>query len=107
MPITRTKSQSLQKLREFCSAPPRGMFSSWWFNGLVKAYPLQFLFYSQFSTIFKKRQQGAKDVVLSKFECRVKHLLEYPISEREIKYVEKIWSELDELIDLNKKINNN
>lgn len=90
MSKTKSKSESLRKLRQFCAEKPQGMYSYWWFNGLVNAYPLHFLFYSQFSTILTKRQQDAKDSVQVQFKYRVKRLLEYPVSEIEIDSLEKM-----------------
>lgn len=59
-----SKEKSLLKLREFCSNPPQGMVSHWWFNGLVNAFPLHFLYYSQFSKNFietKSQKQKIAD----------------------------------------------
>jgi hypothetical protein len=97
----------LKKLRYFCSNPPFGMVSHWWFNGLVNAFPLHFLYYSQFSKNFVGTKKTAKEKILFRFEHKVKVLLEYPISEREIEIIEEIWEKLDELIKVNKEIQNN
>jgi hypothetical protein len=102
-----SKKKSLKKLREFCSKPPQGMISYWWFNGLVNTYPLHFLFYSQFSKNFVGTKKTAKDKILFRFEDKVKTLLEYPISEREISVIEDMWEEFDELIKTNKLTQNN
>lgn len=107
MSTTESKIKSLRKLREFCSNPPQGMISYWWFNGLVNAYPLQFLLYSQFSKHFVGTKKTAKDKILFRFEHKVKTLLEYPISEREISVIESMWEEIDELIRTNKQTQNN
>jgi len=102
-----SKKKSLRKLREFCSSPPQGMISYWWFNGLVNAYPLHFLYYSQFSKDFIGTKKTAREKILFKFEHKVKQLLRYPISENEIEVVEEIWDKLDELININKQIQSN
>jgi hypothetical protein len=44
---------------------------------------------------------------LFRFEDKVKTLLEYPISEREISVIEDMWEEFDELIKTNKLTQNN
>lgn len=107
MSTTESKIKSLRKLREFCSNPPQGMISYWWFNGLVNAYPLHFLNYSQFSKNFVGTKKTAKEKILFRFEHKVKQLLEYPISEKEIEVVEEIWDKLDELIKIKKQIQSN
>ncbi|MBM3455056.1 MAG: hypothetical protein FJX80_07905 [Bacteroidetes bacterium] len=58
-----SKTRSSSKLRQFCSNPPQGMISFLWFNGLVSAYHLQFLLYSQFSTYFVGTKKTAKDKI--------------------------------------------
>lgn len=107
MSINNNRSKSLAQLRVFCSAPPQGMISYWWFNGLVNAYPLHFLNYSQFSKNFVGTKKTAKEKILFRFEHKVKQLLEYPISEKEIEVVEEIWDKLDELINIKKQIQSN
>jgi hypothetical protein len=107
MCVNKNRSKSLAQLRVFCSSPPQGMISYWWFNGLVNAFPLHFLHYSQFSKNFVGTKKMAREKILFRFEDKVKTLLEHPISEREIEVVEEIWKKLDELIKLNKQIQNN
>lgn len=107
MPTDPSKSKSILKLREFCSSPPHGMISNWWFHGLRTAYPLHFLYFSQFSTIFTETKKKAREKIVTKFEHRIKKLLDHPVTEREIEIIERMWAELDELIDLSKKMKNN
>jgi hypothetical protein len=102
-----SRKKSLIKLREFCSTPPQGMISNWWFYGLVNRFPLHFLYYSQFSKNLVGTKKRAKEKILFRFEYKVKQLLEYPISEKEIGVVEEIWDKLDELIKINKQIQSN
>ena len=102
-----SKVQSLKKLREFCSNPPQGMISYWWFNGLVGAFPLHFLHYSQFSKNFVGTKKTAKEKIVTRFKYKVEKLLEFPITTREIDCIEKMWLELDEMIEENKKCMNN
>ncbi len=107
MQSTHSKSKSLRQLREFCAKPPKGMISYWWFNGLVNAYPLHFLFFTQFSTGFKGTKESARKSILSRFQKRVETLLIYPTSEKQISDIERILTELDEIIKEAKQINNN
>jgi hypothetical protein len=107
MSTTHSKIKSLTKLRYFCANPPHGMVSHWWFNGLVNAYPLHFLLYSQFSNKFPGTKKVAKERILTRFQKKVELLLDYPITEKQISAIEKIWTEIDELILESKQINNN
>jgi hypothetical protein len=107
MSTTHSKIKSLMKLRYFCANPPYGMVSHWWFNGLVNAYPLHFLFYSQFSNKFPGTKKVAKERIQTRFQKKVELLLEYPITEKQIYTIERIWTELEDLINESKQINNN
>ncbi len=98
MSVNKNRSKSLAQLKVFCFSPPQGMISYWWFNGLVNAFPLHFLHFSQFSKHFIGTKKTAKEKILFRFEHKVKTLLEYPISEKEIEVIEEIWERLDELI---------
>lgn len=101
------RKESLEMLRFFCSQPPNSWHSYKAFMSLINNYPLQFLLYSQFTTHFKKYFQQAKDSVLLKFQDKVNRLFEYPLTETEIVQIEKMYEELDNLINLKKQINNN
>lgn len=107
MSVNKNRSKSLAQLRVFCSSPPQGMISYWWFNGLVNAFPLHFLHFSQFSKNFIGTKKTAKEKVINRFTFKLEKLLEYPITEREIITIEKMWSDLDEMIEENKKTLNN
>lgn len=104
---TNPETKSLKKLRYFCANQPHGMVSHWWFNGLVNAYPLHFLFFTQFSIGFKGTKESARKNILARFQKRVEKLLEYPITEKQISDVEKLLNELDEMIKEAKQSNNN
>ena len=106
MSITNSKTKSLSKLRYFCANPPHGMVSHWWFNGLFNSYPLHFLSYSQFSSRFSGTKKAAKEQILARFQKKVESILDYPITEKQISSIERIWTELDELIIASKQINN-
>jgi hypothetical protein len=82
------------------------MVSHWWFNGLVNAYPLHFLFYSQFSSGFSGTKKAAKERIIARFQKKVELMLDYPITEKQISTIERMWSDLDELINESKHINN-
>jgi len=99
--------ESLWKLREFCSNPPQGMISHWWFNGLVNAFPLQFLFYTQYSTHFIGTKKTAREKIIKRFEYKIEKILTYRITETEIEVIESMWVEMDKLIEKNKKITGN
>ena len=107
MSITNSKTKSLSKLRYFCANPPHGMVSHLWFNGLFNSFPLHFLFYSQFSSGFSWPKKVAKERILTRFQKKVESILDYPINEKQISSIERIWTELDELINESKQINNN
>jgi hypothetical protein len=107
MSTTNSKIKSLIKLRYFCANPPYGMVSHWWFNGLVNAYPLDFLFYTQFFNKFPGTKKVAKERILSRFQKKIELLLDYPITEKQISLIERIWTEFDELNIESKQINKN
>ncbi len=107
MRVTHSKSFSLKKLRQFCAKPPQGMLSNWWFNGLVSSYPLHFLYYAQFSSGFSGTKQMAKEKILARFQKKIESILNYPITVRQISAIERIWTELDEIMKEAKQINNN
>jgi len=102
-----SKKKSLRELREFCSSPPQGMISYWWFNGLVNAYPLHFLYYSQFSKDFIGTKKRAREKIIERFRVKIENILRYPIRENQIQKIEKIWEELDLIFSENKQIQNN
>lgn len=52
-------------------------------------------------------KKTAKEKILFRFEHKVKQLLEYPFSEKEIEVVEEIWDKLDELMNIKKQIQSN
>jgi len=107
MRVTHSKSFSLKQLRQFCAKPPQGMISYWWFNGLVNSYPLHFLYYAQFSSGFPGTKKMAKEQILARFQKKVESIIDYPITEKQISTIERMWTELDELIYESKQINNN
>jgi len=107
MSTTNSKTKSLTKLRYFCANPPHGMVSHWWFNGLFNSYPLHFLLYSQFSSGFSRSKKAAKERILARFQKKVELMLNFPITEKQISTIERMWTELDELIYESKQINNN
>ncbi len=102
-----SRKKSLIKLREFCSNPPQGMISYWWFNGLVNAFPLHFLYYSQFSKDFIGTKKRAREKIVERFRIKIENILNYPINESQIQKIEKIWEELDTILTENKQIQNN
>ena len=102
-----SKKKSLSKLREFCSSPPQGMISYWWFNGLVNAYPLHFLYYSQFSKDFIGTKKRAREKIIERFGVKIENILKYPVRESQIQKIEKIWEELDMMLTESKQIQNN
>ena len=100
-------SKSLWKLREFCSNPPQGMISYWWFNGLVNAFPLHFLYYSQFSKDFVGTKERAREKIIERFRFKIENILKYPVNESQIQKIEKLWDEMDMILAENKQIQNN
>lgn len=107
MSVQHSKAQSLQKLREFCSQPPQGMISHWWFNGLVNAYPLHFLFYAQFSTSFQGTKKTARDKIKSSMTFRIEKILQYPVTEKDIVMFDRIMKEMDKRFDEKKSEHSN
>lgn len=104
MSFIRNKEESLKKLRGFCSQTKVvGWCSNMWYEGLKNAYPLEFIFYTQFSTKLSLGRDYAKKVFTNKVDLAVKKLLEYPLEEDDLKYLNAITTDLNDRIKQKEK----
>lgn len=107
MPTKKDNCDSLRKLRDFCARPPRGMCAHWWFNGLVNAFPMHFLYYTQFASGFQGTKKNAREKILSSLRSKMEELLKYPVTEQDIAAFERIIQELDDLAGTKRSASSN
>jgi hypothetical protein len=93
-------SNPLLKLRQFCADPPKTVYGVWWFEGLVKAYPFQFLLYAQFANNLGVKRQLAKETIITLFDKKVNQILSNSLSYRDVRRLQEMLDELDKCIGL-------
>ena len=104
MSFIRNKEESLKKLREFCSQTKVvGWCSNMWYNGLKNSYPLEFIFYTQFSTKPSIGREYAKNRFSDKVNLKIQKLLEFSLVQEDVDYLNSITTQLDERISQKEK----
>ena len=104
MSFIRNKEQSLKQLRDFCSRNKvYGWCSNMWYNGLKNAYPLEFLLYTQYSTIHSNSRIFAKNRFSDKVNLKIQKLLEFSLEQEDVDYLNSIITQLDEKISQKEK----
>ena len=104
MSVIRTKEQSLKQLRDFCSRKKvYGWCSNMWYNGLKKAYPLEFLLYTQHSPNHSNSKTFVKNRFSDEINLKIQKLLEFPLEQEDVDYLNSISHQLDERIILKEK----
>jgi len=104
MSFKKNKEQSLKQLRDFCSRiKVYGWCSNMWYHGLKNAYPLEFIYYTQFSTKPSIGREYAKNRYLDNVNLKFQKLLEYPLEEDDVEYLNSISNQLDNRISQKEK----
>jgi hypothetical protein len=104
MSFKKNKEQSLKQLRDFCSRiKVYGWCSNMWYHGLKSAYPLEFLLYTQYSTNHPNSRIFAKKGFSDKVNLKIQKLLEYPLEEDDVEYLNSICNQLDDRISQKEK----
>lgn len=104
MSIVRNKTESLKKLREFCSLiKVYGVYSNMWYESLKSSYTLEFIFYTQFSTKPSIGREYAKNRFSDKVNLKIQKLLEFYLEQEDVDYLNSITTQLDERITQKEK----
>jgi hypothetical protein len=98
------KEQSLKQLRDFCSRiKVYGWCSNMWYHGLKNAYPLEYIYYTQFSTKPSVSREQAKKGFSDMVNLKIQKLLEYTLEEEDVDYLNSITNQLDDRISQKEK----
>ena len=104
MSFIRNKEESLKVLRGFCSQTKVvGWCSNMWYESLKSSYPLEFIFYTQFSTKPSRGREYAKNRFSDKVKLKIQKLLEFSLEQEDVDYLNSINTELSNRITQKEK----
>jgi hypothetical protein len=99
MSFIKNKEEAIKKLRFFCSLEKVFfVHSNMWFESLKTRYPLEYIFFTQFSRRYTNSRNGAKNRFSNSIYLKIQKLLEYPLNQIDVDYLNSIISELDKQI---------
>lgn len=95
---------TFEKLKWFISEGHiQGIVSNQWFNGLITKFPLEFLLLSQLTSNFNEKRNMIKIRFSDKVNLKIQKLLEYPLEEEDVDYLNSLSIQLDERISQKEK----